>query len=108
MHHYLRTALVLALALGTAACDEKTYLFVQSNTEFSGALHGSRAYEYSDDENIYIELRSGTFCWKFSKLTEEGYLRTFVREGTAVGPDELRREETSEPYGSVDGCYTVD
>lgn len=108
MRKYFRLGLAFAVAIGTGACDTKSFLLVQSDTEWSGVLIGKEVDRWHETGNVTTRLGKGTFCWEFSKLTEQGYLRAFVREESLLSAVEFRHDETTAAMGGIHGCITVE
>ena len=98
-----RKLAVLAGTLALVACDKPT-LYVVSDTSWTGRVGGSDAAysaEVQGEGNKVYELRSGTTCWEFRKLTAEGSLRAYAtKRGNRTEGD----DKTTQPFGQIAGC----
>ena len=103
MYKTIRNLALTAGTLALVACDKPT-LYVESNTAWTGRVGGSDAQysaEVQGEGNKVYELRSGTTCWEFRKLTADGTLRAYARKrGNRTEGD----EKTTQPFGQIAGC----
>ena len=99
----LRRFTLLTTALVLVGCDKPT-LYVESNTAWTGRVGGSDAQysaEVQGEGNKVYELRSGTTCWEFRKLTADGTLRAYAtKRGNRTEGD----DKTTQPFGQIAGC----
>ena len=103
MSKMLKKLVFAAVTFALVGCDKPT-LYVESNTSWTGRVGGSDAAhsaEVQGEGNKVYELRSGTTCWEFRKLTAEGTLRAYARKrGNRTEGD----EKTTQPFGAIAGC----
>ena len=103
MSKMLRKLAFAAVTLALVGCDKPT-LYVESNTAWTGRVGGSDATyaaEVQGEGNKVYELRSGTTCWEFRKLTAEGTLRAYAtKRGNRTEGD----DRTTQPFGQIAGC----
>src|SRR4051812_7026771 len=97
--------LIVALALGSAACQSRT-LEIESNTQWSGSIggNGSETIQGSGNRSIDIGTEGGSYCWAIQKQTRTGSLRVYVKAHTITGTDNQGDASTSADFGVVSGC----
>jgi hypothetical protein len=95
-------AVIALLVLG--ACTDK--IVVESNTTWVGYIGPTTGgTEYTGSNNQTFKAPSGNYCWSFSKTTDSGFLRAYLKGGfpniTATKDGD---QTTTDPKGTVAGC----
>lgn len=97
--------LPFSLLLTAEHCDDRSgVLYIESNTSWEGSVVGTAYHAIDGEGNSTFGFGQGTICWSIQKTTEEGYLRTYTVRGSITDPERENRDETSEPFGEVEGC----
>ena len=98
------TTLALACLTACPGNDRSGVLLIESNTSWEGTVVGQAVHRIDGSGNSNFGFGQGTICWTLKKTTTEGYLRTYTERGTITEPDRDNSDETTAPFGAVDGC----
>lgn len=104
LRNTLAVAVIAASAL--AACDESTFLYVESEVPFNGTIIGENTTTFQNQEqDLKWGLGSGSVCWSFSKPTKQGTLRVRLEVDDGWGaPDVKFDQATTDSAKVINGC----
>jgi hypothetical protein len=89
-----------------AACDESTFLYVESDVPFNGTIVGAQTHTFVNQvQDLKWGLGDGIVCWSFSKNTSQGTLHVYLEvDDGPGGPERTFSEITTDSAFVIDGC----